>query len=68
VYQQPVLAKGEQIVAVPTLIKKVPEPLRRFIGTMADAEKILIGLDIQPKEEPVTGSAGRKGRNDGRKD
>src|SRR5690242_7619831 len=33
-YQQPVLAKGEQIVAAPTLIKKLPEPLRRFIGDL----------------------------------
>jgi len=48
-YQQPVLAKGEQIVAVPTLIKKLPAPLRRLIGSMADKEKILVGLDLKPK-------------------
>lgn len=51
IYQQPVLAKGEQIIAVPTLVKKLPLPLRRFIGAMADKERILIGLDIKPKEE-----------------
>ncbi len=50
VYQQPVLAKGEQIVAAPTLIKKLPLPLRRFIGDMADTEKILLGLDLRAKE------------------
>ena len=50
IYQQPVLAKGEQIIAVPTLVKKLPLPLRRFIGAMADQERILIGLDIKPKE------------------
>jgi circadian clock protein KaiB len=49
-YQQPTLAKGEQIIAAPTLIKKLPQPLRRFIGSMADKEKILVGLDLRPKE------------------
>ncbi len=51
IYQQPVLARGEQIVAVPTLIKKLPPPLRRFIGGMTDIETILIGLDLQPKPQ-----------------
>ena len=50
IYQQPVLAKGEQIIAAPTLIKKLPPPLRRFIGSMADVERILVGLDLKPKE------------------
>lgn len=49
IYQQPTLAKGEQIIAAPTLIKKLPEPLRRFIGNLADKEKILVGLDLRPK-------------------
>ena len=52
IYQQPVLAKGEQIIAAPTLVKKLPPPLRRFIGTMADEERILVGLDLKPREEP----------------
>jgi circadian clock protein KaiB len=51
IYQQPVLAKGEQIIAAPTLVKKLPPPLRRFIGSMADVERILVGLDIKPAEE-----------------
>ena len=50
IYQQPILAKGEQIIAAPTLIKKLPPPLRRFIGTMADEERILVGLDLKPRE------------------
>jgi circadian clock protein KaiB len=50
-YQQPVLSRGEQIVAVPTLIKKLPMPLRRFIGDMSDTERILVGLDLRPKSE-----------------
>ncbi|MCL5280955.1 MAG: circadian clock KaiB family protein [Planctomycetes bacterium] len=49
-YQQPTLAKGEQIIAAPTLIKKLPAPLRRFIGSMANKEKILVGLDLRPKD------------------
>ncbi len=49
IYQQPVLAKGEQIIAAPTLIKKLPLPLRRLIGSMADEEKVLVGLDLRPK-------------------
>ena len=49
IYQQPTLAKGEQIIAAPTLIKKLPLPLRNFIGDMADHERILVGLDLKPK-------------------
>ena len=48
-YQNPVLAKGEQIIAAPTLIKKLPLPLRKIIGNMADKEKILVGLDLKSK-------------------
>ncbi len=49
IYQQPVLTKGEQIIAAPTLIKKLPLPLRRLIGSMADEEKVLVGLDLRSK-------------------
>ncbi len=48
-YQQPVLAEGEQIVALPTLIRKLPPPLRRIIGDLSDRERVLIGLDLKPK-------------------
>jgi circadian clock protein KaiB len=51
IYQQPVLARGEQIVAAPTLIKKLPLPLRKFIGDMSDTERILVGLDLKPRKE-----------------
>jgi circadian clock protein KaiB len=50
IYRDPVLAKGDQIIATPTLIKKLPVPLRRFIGGMAQTEKILLGLDLRPKK------------------
>jgi circadian clock protein KaiB len=49
IYQQPVLAQGEQIIATPTLIKQLPLPLRRFIGDLSQTEKILVGLDLKPK-------------------
>lgn len=49
IYQQPVLAKGDQIIAVPTLIKKLPLPLRKFIGDMSDTERIIVGMDLRPK-------------------
>lgn len=51
VYQQPVLAKGEQIIAAPTLIKYLPTPLRRFIGDMANTDRILLGLDLRPAKK-----------------
>lgn len=51
IYQQPTLAKGEQIIAAPTLVKKLPLPLRKFIGNMANKEKILVGLDLKPRQE-----------------
>ena len=51
IYQQPTLAKGEQIIAAPTLIKKIPLPLRKFIGDMANLERILLGLDLHPKKK-----------------
>ena len=52
IYQQPDLAREGQIVAAPTLVKKLPPPLRRFIGDMSKTEKILIGLDLQSKNHP----------------
>ncbi len=54
IYQQPVLAKGEQIIAAPTLIKKLPAPLRKFVGSMADVERILVGLDVRPLKNAGT--------------
>jgi circadian clock protein KaiB len=48
-YQQPQLADGEQIIALPTLIKKLPPPLRRIIGDMSNTERMLVGLDLQKK-------------------
>jgi len=46
--KNPQLAKGDQIVAIPTLVRKLPEPLKRIIGDLADTERVLVGLDIRP--------------------
>ena len=48
VYQQPVLAKAQQIIAAPTLVKERPLPLRRIIGDMSNRERVLAGLDVIP--------------------
>ena len=50
VFQQPTLAEREQIIAIPTLIKQLPHPLRRLIGDMSNTEKVLLGLDL--RKEP----------------
>lgn len=47
IYQHPNLAKGEQILAAPTLIKKLPSPLRRFVGDLSNKERVLLGLDLR---------------------
>jgi circadian clock protein KaiB len=51
IYQKPALVKGEQIVAVPTLVKHLPTPLRRFIGDMQDEERLLFGMDLVTKKK-----------------
>ena len=51
IYQRPQLAKDEQIIAVPTLVKKLPLPLRRVIGSFSDSERVLIGLDLRANLE-----------------
>ena len=46
--QTPQLARADQIVAIPTLVKRLPAPLRRIIGDLSNSERVLIGLDIRP--------------------
>lgn len=54
--RNPILAEGEQIIAAPTLIKKLPLPLRRFIGDMSQTERILLGLDLRKvNDQPTAG-------------
>lgn len=45
---QPQLAEGDQIFAIPTLVRKVPEPMRKIIGDLSNEEKVLVGLNIRP--------------------
>jgi circadian clock protein KaiB len=46
IYQQPTLARGEQIIAAPTLVKKLPEPFRKFVGDLSNIDRMLVGLDL----------------------
>jgi len=47
--ENPQLAKGDQILAVPTLVKDLPPPLRKIIGDLSNTERVLIGLDLRPE-------------------
>ena len=49
IYRNLPLARGDQIIAAPTLIKRLPVPLRRLIGDMSDEQRVLVGLDIRPR-------------------
>lgn len=48
IYQQPELARGAQIIAVPTLIKQLPLPLRHLVGDLSERDKVLVGLELIP--------------------
>ena len=61
IYQQPALAKDEQIIAAPTLIKSLPLPLRKFIGDMTRSDRILIGLDL-PRSKRLAEADGKAKR------
>ena len=51
IYQQPSLAKDEQIIAAPTLVKKLPMPLRRLVGNLSQEDRVLLGLDLRRKRD-----------------
>src|ERR1700743_2086417 len=50
--ENPQLAAGDQILAVPTLVRRLPEPLKRIIGNLSDKERVLVGLDLRPDPAP----------------
>lgn len=50
IYQQPDRARSDQIVAVPTLVKKLPLPLRRLVGDLSNKERVLVGLDLRQRD------------------
>jgi len=47
--ENPQLARGDQILAIPTLVRKLPQPIRKIIGDLSNTERVLVGLDIQPR-------------------
>jgi circadian clock protein KaiB len=47
--ERPQLARGDQIVAIPTLVRKLPQPVRKIIGDLTDTERVLVGLDLRRK-------------------
>jgi circadian clock protein KaiB len=46
--KDPTLARGDQILAIPTLVRKLPSPIRKIIGDLSDTERVLVGLDLRP--------------------
>ncbi len=48
--KHPALAEGEQVIAAPTLVKKLPLPLRRLVGNLTDEDRVLFGLDLRPRD------------------
>jgi len=46
--EHPQLAKGDQILALPTLVRRLPEPIRKLVGDLSDTERALVGLDLRP--------------------
>ena len=46
----PYLAKGDQILAIPTLVRKLPEPIKKIIGDLSNTERVLVGLDLFPRQ------------------
>ena len=50
--ENPMLADGDQIIAIPTLVRKLPEPIRKIIGDLSNTERVLVGLDLRPAAEP----------------
>jgi circadian clock protein KaiB len=50
IYQHPEQARPEQVIVTPTLVKKLPLPVRKLIGDLSDEERVLVGLDIVPRE------------------
>ena len=47
--QNPALARGDQILAVPTLVRRLPEPIKKIIGDLSNRERVLVGLDLRPR-------------------
>ena len=48
--KEPQLASGDQILAIPTLVRKLPEPIKKIIGDLSNTERVLVGLDLRPQQ------------------
>jgi circadian clock protein KaiB len=59
--KNPQLAQGDQILAVPTLVRRLPAPIRKIIGTLSNTARVLVGLDLRPHDADLF--AARKGEN-----
>jgi circadian clock protein KaiB len=57
IYQQPVMARDEQIIAAPTIVREFPRPPRRMIGDLSDPQKVLLGLNLIPPSTAAASAA-----------
>jgi circadian clock protein KaiB len=60
IYENPGAAREEQIVAAPTLVKRLPRPLRKFVGDLSNTQKILVGLDVYKRQKAKGQSSGAR--------
>ena len=60
IYKDPGAAREEQIIAAPTLVKKLPQPIRKFVGDMSNTQKILVGLDLYERQDNQKGLNGAR--------
>ena len=60
IYKDPGAAREEQIIAAPTLVKKLPQPIRKFVGDMSNTQKILVGLDLYERQDNQKGLDGAR--------
>lgn len=59
--KHPQLAQGDQILAVPTLVRRLPSPIRKIIGNLSDTERVLVGLDLRPRDaDPFAAKKGAR--------
>jgi circadian clock protein KaiB len=56
--ENPQLAQGDQILAIPTLVRKLPEPIRKIIGDLSNTDRVLVGLDIRPGDRAAEKAGG----------
>ena len=61
--KNPQLAKGDQIIAIPTLVRKLPEPIKKIIGDLANTERVLVGLDIRSVSRMISQKSEVRSRN-----